>query len=165
MLSSIRLEWVRKNIQSFGGNPKCITAWGHAAGAGIIDALQFAYPADPIFQAVILESAVVLMVNPSTDPDKTSFSYVAQQLGCPTNSSATEEVEFMRSIDADVIENFLQTHSQSNATPSLYFSPSADGKVIFTRQEYLSKGKAGEYADVVGLVGFCPLDPCAGLMS
>lgn len=151
-LSSTRLEWVRKNIQSFGGNPNCITAWGQSGGACIIDALQFAYPSDPIFQAVILESAVVLMANLATDPDKTSFSYVAQQLGCPANSSATEEVEFMRSIDAGVIENFLQTHSQSNATPSLYFSPSADGKVIFTPQEYLSKGKAGEYADVVGLV-------------
>ena len=151
-LSSIRLEWVRKNIQSFGGNPNCITAWGQAGGAGIIDALQFAYPSDPIFQAVILESAVVLMSDLSTDPDKTSFSYVAQQLGCPANSSATEEVEFMRSIDAGVIENFLQTHSESNATPSLYFMPSADGKLIFTPQEYLSKGKAGEYADVVGLM-------------
>ena len=151
-LSSIRLEWVRENIQSFGGNPNCITAWGSSGGACIIDALQFAYASDPIFQAVILESAVVIMANLTKDPDKTSFSYVAQQLGCPANSSATEEVEFMRSIDADVIENFLQTHSQSNATPSLYFQPSADGKVIFTPQEYLSKGKAGEYADVVSLV-------------
>ena len=151
-LSSIRLEWVRKNIQYFGGNPNCITAWGQAGGACIIDALQFAYPSDPIFQAVILESGVVLMARSTTDPDKTSFSYVAQQLGCPANSSATEEVEFMRSIDAGVIENFLQTHSQSKATPSLYFQPSADGKVLFTPQEHLSKGKAGEYADVVGLV-------------
>ena len=99
-----------------------------------------------------MQSAVVLMAKSTADPDKTSFSYVAQQLGCPANSSATEEVEFMRSIDAGVIENFLQSHSQSNATPSLYFSPSADGKVIFTPQEYLSKGKAGEYADVVGLL-------------
>ncbi len=151
-LSSIRLEWVRNNIQSFGGNPNCITAWGQAGGACIIDGLQFAYPSDPIFQAVILESAVVLMADSTTDPDKTSFSYVAQQLGCPATSSAREEVEFMRSIDAGVIENFLQTHSESKATPSLYFQPSADGKVIFTRQEYLSKGRAGEYADVVGLV-------------
>ena len=151
-LSSIRLEWVRKNIQSFGGNPNSITAWGQSGGASIIDALQFAYPSDPIFQAVILESAVILQARPTTDPGKTSFSYVARQLGCPANSSATDEVEFMRSIDAGVIENFLQTHSQSNATPSLYFQPSADGKVIFTPQEYLSKGKAGEYADVVGLV-------------
>lgn len=150
-LSSIRLEWVRRNIQSFGGDPKRITAWGHAGGAGIIDGLQFAYPSDPIFQAMILESAVVLMVNSTADPDKTSFSYVAQQLGCPANSSAREEVEFMRSIDAGVIESFLQTHSQSNAKPSLYFSPSADGKVTFTPQEYVSKGRAGEYADVVGL--------------
>ncbi len=151
-LSLTRLEWVRKNIQSFGGNPNRITAWGQAGGACVVDALQFAYPSDPIFQAVILQSGVVLMAQSTTDPDKTSFSYVAQQLGCPANSSATEEVEFMRSIDAGVIENFLKTHSQSNATPSLFLSPSADGKVIFTRQEYLNKGKAGEYADVVGLV-------------
>lgn len=99
-----------------------------------------------------MESAVVTMVNLNADPDRTSFSYVAQQLGCPANSSATEEVEFMRSIDGGVIENFLRTHTESNATPSLYFQPSADGKLIFTQQEYLSKGKAGDYADVVGLV-------------
>lgn len=151
-LSSIRLEWVRKSIQSFGGNPNCITAWGQAGGACVVDALQFAYPSDPIFQAVILESGVVLMASSTADPDKTSFSYVAQQLGCPANSSATEEVEFMRSIDAGVIANFLHIHTQSNATPSLHWQPCADGRLIFTPQEYLSKGKAGEYADVVGLV-------------
>ena len=92
------------------------------------------------------------MARTALDPERTSFSYVAEQLGCPANSSPTEEVEFMRSIDAAVIENFLQIHTQSNAKPPLYFGPSADGKSIWTPQQYLSKGKAGEYANVVGLV-------------
>ena len=166
-LHSTRLEWVRKNIQSFGGNPNRITAWGQAGGASIVDVLPFAYPSDPIFQSMILQSGVALMALSTTDPQKTSFSYVAEQLGCPPNSSATEEVECMRKIDAGVIEKFIGTHTDRNATPSLYFGPSADGKVIFTPQQYLSKGKAGDYANLVGLARsvrnqlFCPFDLCS----
>lgn len=143
-LHSTRLEWVRKNIQSFGGDPNRITAWGQSGGSAIIDALSFAYPCDPIFQSMILQSAVALMAR-----------------------SATEEADFMRKIDAGVIEKFIETHFERNATPPLYFSPSADDKVIFTPQQNLIKGEAGDFADVVGLMrsvrnqSFCPFDSCS----
>ena len=40
------LEWIKKNIKNFGGNPENITAFGESAGAQDILALMFAKPAN-----------------------------------------------------------------------------------------------------------------------
>lgn len=55
----------------------------------------------------------------------------------------------MRKVDASAIERFVQNHSDSGATPALYFSAQADGKVAFLPQQYVAKGQAGDYANVV----------------
>lgn len=145
----LALEWIRSNIRSFSGDPRRITLWGQSARAGIVDGHQFAFASDPIAKSIILESGVALQVRTGADANKTSFSFVARQMGCPANSSPTEEVACMRDIDAGVIERFLQNHSDSGASSILYFGPSADGKVAFLPQQYVIKGQAGDFADLV----------------
>ncbi|KAL6719032.1 Cocaine esterase [Lecanora helva] len=148
-----KFEWIRKNIEHFGGDSNKLTAWGQSGGASVIDAHQFAFPRDPVFHAAILESADVLQAKADTDPNKTSFSYVAAQLGCSSNCSAVEEVECMRKIDAGVISKFIGVHMDRNATPPLYFQPTADNSLIFTPQQYLTKGNAGDFANLPNILG------------
>jgi hypothetical protein len=84
------------------------------------------------------------------DPDEASFSYVAQQLGCsPADATALDEVECMRGIGADTIENVIKNYTVSGETPALYFSARADGKLFFTPEEYVAMGAAGQFANVV----------------
>lgn len=98
---------------------------------------------------MILESGVALFAQTGTDANKTSFSFIAHKMGCASNSTPAEEVACMRKVDAGAIENFLQKYTDSGATRGLYFSASADGKVVFLPQQYVAKGKAGDFANVV----------------
>lgn len=124
--------------------------WGQSAGAGSVDAHQFAFASDPIFSSVLLESGVVLSAQTGTDSNQTSFGIVAHKFGCVSNtSSAAEEVDCMRTVDAGAIEAFLQNYTDSAISPALYFSAVADGKIAFLPHQYLAMGEAGDFADVV----------------
>ncbi|KAJ5678233.1 Carboxylesterase type B [Penicillium maclennaniae] len=50
------LEWVRRNIQDFGGDPHRITIFGQSAGAGSVRALLASPKARGMFASAIMES-------------------------------------------------------------------------------------------------------------
>ena len=54
------LEWVRDNISAFGGNPGCITIFGHSGGAGKVTALTAMPGARGLFHRAIAQSGPVL---------------------------------------------------------------------------------------------------------
>ena len=73
---------------------------------------------------------------------------MAHQLGAPASASPEEQVAFLRGISADAIEAFLMNNTV-NGGPSLYFSAQDDGKFVFSPAEYVARGKAGQFANVV----------------
>ncbi|KAL8665706.1 MAG: hypothetical protein Q9202_002016 [Teloschistes flavicans] len=95
-----------------------------------------------------MESGYALQASTGTDPNRTSFSYVAKQLGGPVNATAQQEVDFLRTVDAGLIESFLQDHGDRSLTPVLYFGPTADNKTAFLPQDYVAKGRAADYANL-----------------
>jgi len=54
------LEWVRDNISAFGGNPACVTVFGHSGGAGKVTALTAMPGARGLFHRAIAQSGPVL---------------------------------------------------------------------------------------------------------
>lgn len=53
----LALEWVKKNIASFGGDPDQITAVGQSAGAGLLSTLLYCPSvSEDLFQKMILQS-------------------------------------------------------------------------------------------------------------
>ncbi len=50
------LEWVRQNIEAFGGNPSLVTIGGQSAGAKLTDVLMGVPSARPLFHQMISES-------------------------------------------------------------------------------------------------------------
>ena len=140
---------MRDNIANFGGNPEQLILWGGSAGGGLIDNYQYAYVKDPIVKGLISQSAVAYMVNLSSDPGQTSFSYLAEQFSCAGDRTAAQELECMQKVDAGKIEAFLQQHSDSGASPTLVFTPSADGKSAFSKAQYLDMASNPKYPKLV----------------
>jgi para-nitrobenzyl esterase len=56
------LQWVRKNIANFGGDPGNVTLWGESGGGGKINALMAMPAAKGLFHKAIVESGSSLKV-------------------------------------------------------------------------------------------------------
>jgi para-nitrobenzyl esterase len=50
------LQWIKRNVSAFGGNPKRVTIFGQSAGSQLISLLMISPPARGLFCAAIAES-------------------------------------------------------------------------------------------------------------
>ncbi|KAI0448971.1 Alpha/Beta hydrolase protein [Xylaria acuta] len=130
----LAVEWVRDNIDRFGGDPDRITIWGQSAGAYNSDGYLFAWPEDPIVKGVIANSGNAIAI-PAFLGDATNhsvFSTAAQRLGCGS-LSPTEELACMRAVPASDIKDYLQgpMGAVSAANDGLVFSTIIDNVTFF----------------------------------
>ncbi len=58
------LQWVRDNIEAFGGDPDNVTIVGESAGSVCVDALCVSPLAKGLFRRAIMESSTLASVNP-----------------------------------------------------------------------------------------------------
>ncbi|KAH8162430.1 hypothetical protein CIB48_g5824 [Xylaria polymorpha] len=105
----LAVEWVRDNIDRFGGDPDRITLWGQSAGAYNSDGYLFAWA-----------------------KTQSVFSTAARRLGCG-NLNPTEELACMRAVPASDIKKYLQgpAGAISAANDSLVFSTVIDNVTFF----------------------------------
>lgn len=109
-----------------------ITLWGQSAGAVSVDYNNFAFYEDPIVTGFFGESGTAFLPIMSADFSQTNFSFVASHLGCNHPSSASKELECMRQVSWEDIEDFIGGYSDNGTTPALTFDPIPDEKIIFS---------------------------------
>ena len=142
------LEWLRANIEAFGGDPEKITLGGQSAGADSIAAMAYSYKSDPIARALLLESGQPLAAIGYTDSSE-EYYRVAKNVGCRNKSDSETELECMRRIPPHELRNGI-----SNKTLNLFGYPSGgspmiDNVTIFSSEEYMKRGNDGEFARLV----------------
>lgn len=127
------MEWVRDNIQNFGGDPARIILFGQSAGAASIDLYSYAWADDPIVAGIIPESGNAWgWALPSTKARAAPFWFnVTETLGCGNASSDPEEVlSCMRTKNSTAVLNAAPVSTGTAAFVG-GFGPTADDEVVF----------------------------------
>jgi acetylcholinesterase len=141
----LALEWVRDNIVEFGGDPSRIIGWGQSGGAIAVDYLNFAYPSDPVYSGMILDSSTALYPQKAArtfDIAQTNFTAAAAALGC---NNATTQIDCLRNIPWQDLEAVL------SADPTSNFIPIFDDHLVFSN--YTNRYSVNALSPVPALIG------------
>ncbi|KAH7026977.1 Alpha/Beta hydrolase protein [Linnemannia elongata] len=138
----LALQWVQKNIASFGGDPTRVTVFGESAGATSIRALLAAPVAFPLYQGVIGESDPINIPFKTPDDAASISTYFLQALNCTDVACArTRPVDQV--LTAQTTANAKALADDKWTTWALVERPSIDGLLIKT--EFSAMVKAGTY--------------------
>lgn len=128
------LEWVRDNIESFGGNPQLVTIFGQSGGGGKVSTLMAMPAAKGLFHRAIVESGSILQGIPQQNAQKAADEIVSelglaaatigqlQTLPYQQILSAADKVRDRRPRPAGGIPNFRRI--------SALFGPVVDGRTL-----------------------------------
>jgi para-nitrobenzyl esterase len=72
------LEWVRDNIENFGGNPQMVTIFGQSGGGGKVSTLMAMPAAKGLFHRAIVESGSILQGISQENAQKVTDAVVAE---------------------------------------------------------------------------------------
>ena len=72
------LEWVRDNIEGFGGNPQLVTIFGQSGGGGKVSTLMAMPAAKGLFHRAIVESGSILQGVPQENAQRLADAIVGE---------------------------------------------------------------------------------------
>ncbi|KAI0837780.1 alpha/beta-hydrolase [Hypoxylon sp. FL0890] len=145
------LEWVRDNIEHFGGDPQRVTAIGQSVGASDISLQLTAFGGErgvPFQQAVMMSGAPGLNFNTMSDLVANNTAAVAQGAGCIKNgdSQSAKTLQCLREAPVELLTNLSVTTSRAARPPfgEAFFYPTYDGDFLPDRPSELLR--AGKFA-------------------
>lgn len=150
------LEWVRRNIAAFGGDPGNVTIGGQSAGGGNVLALMTCPRARGLFRRAISESGAVTDI--PTDRARSTARRMARFCGIEPNLegwreldyarvlSVTAEFEKQQAIPAPLVERIRAAFipGRDVGDMGIVYGPTVDGDLLpLPVREALARG-AGE---------------------
>lgn len=124
------LQWVRDNIENFGGDPAMVTIDGQSGGGGKVSTLMAMPSATGLFQRAIVQSGTTS--NPKKGEDSKAYGLaLAAALGVtPQNTDKLNTVSYQELLAAaQTASNVLRAGGGGDGVLG-GFSPTVDGKYI-----------------------------------
>ena len=139
------LEWVRDNIEEFGGDPGCVTVFGESAGGMSVGTLLGTPASRGLFQRAILQSGAAHNVSTRDQTDRVTDAFLAELGG--GDLALLERMSVSRLLEAQR----RTTLRMGIAHGVLPWQPCVDGDLIPTPPlEAIGKGLAREVPVLVG---------------
>lgn len=123
------IQWVKRNIEAFGGDPSRITIAGQSAGAGSVQT-QLASPlAKGCFEGAIIQSGITIPFKDNFDPLTARTLERAEAIGAEFFEKAgIHSLEEARAIPALELNELDHQYME----PGIHFQPTVDG--IFLKE-------------------------------
>jgi para-nitrobenzyl esterase len=141
------LEWVRDNIERFGGDPGNVTVCGQSAGAMSIGALLGAPRARRLFHRAICQSGAAHNVLTQDQANEVAEVFLGELGGPPRTRDALGRLPVSRLLKAQGATN----RRLASLEKLMVFLPAVDGDVI--PEPPIEAIRRGDAADVPILVG------------
>jgi carboxylesterase type B len=141
------LQWVKDNIEDFGGDPSKITAFGQSAGATFTSLHLMTFDGEkgvPFTQAWTMSGPPGVAVNITSNATEIHTRNVANLLGCESDNDA-DVINCMRQVSMENLTSVSINYAEANHPPlgTFTFIPSVDGDILTARQSSLYR--AGKF--------------------
>jgi len=138
------LQWVKSNIQAFGGDPENVTICGQSAGAASVHALVASPLAKGLFQRGIAQSGSGVIGFPQAslaDGEKTGVTFAAAR--------GAHSLKELRALSAEA----LMAAQSQGSSPMSRFPPVVDGWFYpEDPSQILAEGKQNDVPFITGLM-------------
>lgn len=125
------LEWIRTNIEKFGGDPDNVTVFGESGGGGKVGTLMCMPAAKDLFHKAIIMSGTILNVNTKAITEELGLA-VLSELGIdPSEVEKINDVPYDELYAAGQRALANSIGRRSPGTPMMWgFGPTPDGEVV-----------------------------------
>ncbi|CAD6439808.1 c676aaa1-4651-4aa4-8ceb-bae45132be8a [Sclerotinia trifoliorum] len=147
----LAVEWVRDNIENFGGDTSRIIIFGQSAGSASVDLYNYAWVKDPIVAGFIPESGTALSWGLPNQAENVALAWynVTEAVGCGGASSGNVTACMRTKNTTEIINGISATSGSGGSLGS--FGPTVDEIVVFSN--YTERSLAGNFTKKPLLIG------------
>ncbi|MBX5461846.1 MAG: carboxylesterase/lipase family protein [Steroidobacteraceae bacterium] len=123
---ALALQWVRENIERFGGDPRRVTIFGQSGGGGKVATLLSMPSAKGLFHRAVMQSGALRQLRAPEDAAAVSATFMAQLGLKPHQGRELQQVPLEKLMAA----NFALGRLPAKPGKPLNFMPVLDGTVV-----------------------------------